>query len=243
MRFQAAIPEALCTGCPKPAVTHPTSPTHLNLLNLGMGVEELLEFCWVDVLSSPNNHVLAPPYNFAVAMLIQARDVPAMTTPFWSCPSWVEEWLLLPPSQGGIRGQWLRCHLNTWKRSKSSCYRNWSTQAGGFRGRQCLLLPCTPTIPPSSSGQWQSPCPGTLSTKGSVLKAALKCHRQIRGINRGSFLYFGNPSRALPYVPTHPHPVPSCGTVWEKWGYSQTHPVLYHLSAVITSLVLAGSSQ
>lgn len=82
----------------------PPPPTHLNLLNLGMGVEELLEFCWVDVLSSPNNHVLAAPYDFAVAVLVQARDVPAMTTPFWSCPSWVEEWLLLPPSQGGIRG-------------------------------------------------------------------------------------------------------------------------------------------
>lgn len=60
----------------------PPPPTHLDLLNLGMGVEELLKFCWIDVLSSPNNHVLAAPYNFAVAMLIQAPQVPAMTTPF-----------------------------------------------------------------------------------------------------------------------------------------------------------------
>lgn len=44
-----------------------------------MGVEELLEFSWVDVLSAPNNHVLAAADNPAVAVLIQARDVPATT--------------------------------------------------------------------------------------------------------------------------------------------------------------------
>lgn len=54
-------------------------PAHLDLLNLGMGVEKLLKFCWIDVLSSPNNHVLATAYNFAVAVFIQARNVPATT--------------------------------------------------------------------------------------------------------------------------------------------------------------------
>lgn len=52
---------------------------HLDLLNFGMGVEKLLKFCWVDVLSSPNNHVLATAYNFAIAVFIQARKVPATT--------------------------------------------------------------------------------------------------------------------------------------------------------------------
>lgn len=59
----------------------PPPSTHLDLLNFGMGVEELLKFCWIDVFSSPNNHVLATPYNFAVAVLIQYPDVPAMTMP------------------------------------------------------------------------------------------------------------------------------------------------------------------
>lgn len=68
------IPKNSCSPTPPP-------PTHLDLLNLGMGVQELLKFCWVDVLSSPNNHVLATPYNFAVAVLIQAGEVPAMRTP------------------------------------------------------------------------------------------------------------------------------------------------------------------
>lgn len=54
-------------------------PAHLHLLNLGMSVKKLLQFCWVDVLSSPNNHVFAAAYDFAVAVLIQAREVPAVT--------------------------------------------------------------------------------------------------------------------------------------------------------------------
>lgn len=55
-------------------------PAHLGLINLGMGVQKLLKLCWVDVLSSPNNHVLASAYDPAVAVLIQARKVP-VTTP------------------------------------------------------------------------------------------------------------------------------------------------------------------
>lgn len=65
--------------------------------------------------------------------------------------------------------------------------------------------------------------------KGLCGKSSSKCHRQIRGINCDSFLYAGNPSQALLYIPMHPHPVPPCGTIWEK--FSDSPCLVPHLSS------------
>lgn len=91
----------MCTDFPSHKLLllpHSRSPSHLHLLHLGMGVEELLEFSWVDVLSAPNNHVLAAADNPAVAVLIQARDVPATTPQSEPYPREVEQRLGRPAS-------------------------------------------------------------------------------------------------------------------------------------------------
>lgn len=48
---------------------------YLGLQHFGMGVKKLLYFCWIDVLSSTDDHVFDSALNAAVTKPVQAGDV------------------------------------------------------------------------------------------------------------------------------------------------------------------------
>ncbi len=53
-------------------------PHHLHIGDLRVGVEKLLDLAGVDVLSAADDHVLDPPHDIAVALLVDDTDIAGM---------------------------------------------------------------------------------------------------------------------------------------------------------------------
>ena len=50
----------------------------LGVQDVGMGVQELLDLPWVDVLATPDHHVLDPPGDGQVTLGVHDREVPGV---------------------------------------------------------------------------------------------------------------------------------------------------------------------
>lgn len=60
---------------------------HLHFLHLWVCVKEVLKFHGVDVLTTPDNHILGAAHNFAEALLIHHGDVSARKGQEWPLAS------------------------------------------------------------------------------------------------------------------------------------------------------------
>lgn len=88
-----------------PSVKCPSGTwAHLCLLDFGVCVESFFYFCWVNVLSSSDDHVFDSALDLQISIRIQAATISAkkQTQPFSVSASLVKLYLQIGPSPGSV---------------------------------------------------------------------------------------------------------------------------------------------